>query len=197
MVGRKTPARRLLLPSNPFRTGITFLRSVHKRHADKLSLFKPLHQEEKRFLAVNAEVLSMHFVTLEKLISEHSLNADRIYNLDETGVSPDKDVTGSRCKLLMTRHGSRDAQMPAFKRLNRVTMTPIFSQTNSLVLLYLFSKPKNYLIAWCLVVALFIVKHWCLSCRWGQFAQLERRMAVLTRRTSAIGHSYLSSMYVV
>lgn len=44
-------------------------------------------QEAKRFAAVNAETLVTHFAALEALVAEYRLDANHVWNLDETDVS--------------------------------------------------------------------------------------------------------------
>ena len=103
MVNGMDPTRRMLLT---FRRGVPgrgYLRGFRRRHKEKLAFRKPVRQEAKRFAQVNAEVQTTHFATLKKLIEENNLDAPRIFNLDESGVTPERDlhgVTASR-RLMM------------------------------------------------------------------------------------------------
>ena len=122
------PARRQALPFKSDGPSQYYIRIFRKRHASSLSFCKPLRQEAKRFSAVNADVLTKHFSVLEKHISENDLDASRIFNLDEAGTTPEKDITGiAAARRLMPRPGEKDVKMPQFKKLNRVTMMPIVS----------------------------------------------------------------------
>ena len=44
--------------------------------------------------ATNGDVLTSHLATLEALIQEHGITTSHIANLDETGVSPNRDAKG-------------------------------------------------------------------------------------------------------
>ena len=122
IIGRMLLARRLHLPFSRFSPGPAFLRSFRRRHARSICFAKPLRHDAKRFYALNSTVLTTHFATVERLIADHSLDASCIFNLDETGVSPEKDITGITSKRFMPRFGSRDCKLPIQKRLDRITM---------------------------------------------------------------------------
>ena len=125
---RMPPQRRSALPFKHCSPGRTFLRAFRRRHADKLSFCKPLRQEAKRFMAVNSDVLNTHFVTLERLVEDHGLDAARVFNLDECGTTPGKDLTGiGTARRLLPRRGVRDIRLSSFKYLNRVTMMPVIN----------------------------------------------------------------------
>ena len=71
LVNSIEPTRRYMLPFCNGTPGRAFLRAFRRRHREQLSVSKPLRQEAVRFAQVNSEVLSTHFVTLEKLICEN------------------------------------------------------------------------------------------------------------------------------
>ena len=122
------PVHRLAIPFKSHGPSRYYIRSFRNRHDSSLSFCKPLRQEAKRFSAVNADVLTKHFSVLEKLISENELDASKIFNLDEAGTIPEKDITGIvAARRLMPRRGDRDVKMPQLKKLNRVTMMPLVS----------------------------------------------------------------------
>ncbi len=99
-----------------------------RRHEDRLRFAKPDRQEGKRFAAANAEALTTHFATLEKLIKEHGLDAARIWNLDETGGTPGKDVSGvCTSRRFLRRGGIGDAKVAHFANVKRSTMMPVVS----------------------------------------------------------------------
>ena len=65
-------------------------------------------QEAFYFPPMNSAVSSTYFATLETLICEKNLYAKRIFNLDESGITPQLDIHGiasgkSSCKTLVFR----------------------------------------------------------------------------------------------
>lgn len=110
------------------RPTVKYCRSFRKRHAHRLRFCRPLRQESKRFAACNADSLTTHFATLSTLIERFDLDAQRIWNLDETGATPDKDVNGrSSSRRFMDRRGVQDLKIAEFRRTHRVTMLPVIS----------------------------------------------------------------------
>ena len=167
-VNRMDPTRRLLLP---FRCGIpgrAFLRGFRNRHKATLSFSKPLRQESNRFAAVNSEVLTTHFAIPEKLIVENNLDASRIFNLDESGVTPEKDIYGvTSSKRLMPRSGCKDLRTPEFRNLNRVTIMPVISASGSCAPpLFVFKAIK--------LPYRSVLKHECVSQRKRLFRAFRR-----------------------
>ena len=105
-----------------------FLDRFYSRHKDKLKLGHPLSQEAKRFKAFNGAALANHFATLEKVIRENGIGPERIFNLDEAGVTPDRDTNGRRSsKRFMARDQQCDMQLNEWLYSNRVTIMPIIS----------------------------------------------------------------------
>ena len=85
-------------------------------------------QEGKRFAASNAENLTTHISTLESLIIEYGLDADRIWNLDETGATPGRDASGrTQAKRFTRQNASTDVKLEEFIRTSRMTMMPCVS----------------------------------------------------------------------
>ena len=93
-LGNVTPARRLTLPFKRDKPSAGYLRAFRRRHGNVIRFGKPLRQEVKRFRATNAESLTTHFATIEKLIAEHKIDSSRLFNLDKVDVSPGKDADG-------------------------------------------------------------------------------------------------------
>lgn len=88
----------------------------------------PYLQNAKRFAATNGETLTTRCAELRQLMIEFGFDAQRIWNLDETGISPGKDVRGSACEKRMHRRGSqKEARVPVFADENRVTIIPVVS----------------------------------------------------------------------
>ena len=91
----------------------------------KLAFGKPFCHEAKRFAQVNAEVLTKHFAILRKHIDENNLDAPRIFNLDEAGVTAEPDLHGLMAlKRLISSSGCRHLCMPELRNLHRVTIMP-------------------------------------------------------------------------
>eukprot|EP00171_Calliarthron_tuberculosum_P002497 IDg2497t1 len=122
----------LLLPfrnAKSFKKGLPslyFVCNFEKRHAGRLRLARGAQQDSKRFAACSAENLTSRFAVLERLISEHSLDAARIWNIDETKASPDKDVSGrSALRRFHRRVSSQDMKIEEFRTTYRVSMMPL------------------------------------------------------------------------
>ena len=132
--------RRITLPFKNGQPGARFVRSFLRRHKDDLEFVKPLRQEFARFKAVNADVLSQHYSTLEHLVEKYQLDPSRIWNLDECGVTPGRDGEGdSARKHIVTRHGSRDFRSINIGYDKRVTIMPVISaagETGPCLLVY-------------------------------------------------------------
>lgn len=87
----------------------SYLRAFRRQHAIFRRIVKPLRLEANRLRAVNAQALTTHFATMEKLVNEYGIDSYRLFNLNEFGVSPVKDTDGSlACKRLMHKNGVQD-----------------------------------------------------------------------------------------
>lgn len=125
--------RRKKMPFKKGRPSAKYCRGFRKRHASRLRFGRPLRQESKRFAACSAENLTSHFATLSVLIERYKFDAERIWNLDETGATPDKDVNGrSSSRRFLDRRGSQDLKIAEFRRTHRVTMLPVISAAGQL-----------------------------------------------------------------
>ena len=144
IVARMTPARRLALQFRNGSTGVKYLRAFQARHSHKIRFVKPTKQEAQRFRACNGDTLAKHFAVLEKIVSEHSIDPDRIWNCDECGMTPGKDANGaSKQKAYVTRSGAHDAKMGQFANGNRFTMLPAVSATGDTAPpLFIFKRCK-------------------------------------------------------
>ena len=127
--------RRFVLPFRHGVPGRALLRGFRERHKDKFSFAKPVRQGAIRFSQVHADVLTTHFASLEKLIREDDLDSNRIFNLDESGITPDFHMYGiTSAKRFMPRSGCRDLCTPEFRNLNRVTLVLIISSSGACAL---------------------------------------------------------------
>lgn len=127
MVSTFPEYRRKKIPFVDNRPGRKFLTLFLKRHANRIRLGKASKEEEIRWRSGNAEVFTNHFATLEKLVADYDIDASRIANLDETGVSANRDACGRiRAKhLIRTRQSQTTQQRVAtFKNVDRITLMP-------------------------------------------------------------------------
>ena len=116
------------LPFKNGRLGYKWVKSFYERHNGELRFAVPNNQEAKRFASVNTETLATHFSTLEALVQEYGFDADRVWNCDETGVSPSKEMRGSvRKKRFLRRDSASDCVNAAFAYSNRITIMPSIS----------------------------------------------------------------------
>ena len=123
-------ARRNRLCFKQGRPGTKFIEGILRRNDGGMKLGRPSPQEEQRCRVTNGDVLTTHVATLEALIQEHGIAASHISNLDETGVSPNRDAKGNMRTKLDLRAGTRShkhSRMPQFKNVNRVTFMPSIS----------------------------------------------------------------------
>ena len=128
LVARFSPYRRITLPFKDGTPRARYIRSFLRRHNDELLFVKPLRQQHERFRAVNADVLCKHFSTLERLVVELGLDPERIWNLDECGVTPGRDEQGASArKRIVTRQGSRYFRSVNVGYGKRVTFMPAIS----------------------------------------------------------------------
>eukprot|EP00171_Calliarthron_tuberculosum_P002526 IDg2526t1 len=128
LISRLPDKRQRSLPFKNGRPGPRFHRNFIRRNRDRLRFARPLRQEGKRFAAANAEVLTMHFAVLGKVYDDLGVDASRVWNLDETGATPGKDVDGApTTRHYLTRQGGSDMRVADFKQLHRITMMPVVS----------------------------------------------------------------------
>lgn len=77
--------------SLPFRNGQPgkkWLQSFSRRRIKHLQFCTHRIQEGKRFIAANGDTFTDHISSLEAQVREHGFDTKRVWNLDETGVSP-------------------------------------------------------------------------------------------------------------
>ncbi len=93
--------------------GAVWIKSVCERN--KLSFSKPNRQAAERFASTNAEVLTTHLSSLESIMTDLKNAAQRLFNLDETGITPGKDFHGTSKKKAVMDLGLRsDRRSVAF-----------------------------------------------------------------------------------
>lgn len=72
--------------------------------------------------------MAQHFAGLGKVFEDLGVDLSRVWNLDETGATPGKDVDvvlTTRCYL--TRQGGGYISFADFKRRHRINMMPVVS----------------------------------------------------------------------
>lgn len=112
------------------RPGRKFVELFLKRHQNEIHLGRPSMEEEVRWRSSNANVITTHIAALEKIIKDNGITASHIANLDETGVSPNRDVTGRiQAKQVLNKNrksvrANPVQRMAYFKDVKRVTMLP-------------------------------------------------------------------------
>lgn len=127
-VARLPLSRQALLPFRDGKPGVRFMQNFARRNRDRLRFARPRRQEAKRFAGTNAESLTTHFAALARLVDEIGVDAGRIWNLDETGATPGKDVAGaSSSRRYTTRSRTGDMRVPDFASTHRTTMMPVVS----------------------------------------------------------------------
>ena len=120
--------RKSMIPFRDGRPGVKYMRLFEKRHIRALKVAVLRYQEAKRHAAVNAETLSSHFSTLQKVIEEYCIDAPRLWNLDETGASPARNAKGNvRQRRFLRRSGTHEMRLPEFVRTSRTTVMPVVS----------------------------------------------------------------------
>ena len=98
-------------------SGRKFLDLFSKRHKGFITFSRPSYQEEQRWIATNADVLTRRFAEIEQLIKDFRIDSQRIANLDETGFTPNRDKAGRiRHKMFKRREnrGAPQARAPQF-----------------------------------------------------------------------------------
>lgn len=85
--------RRLSLPFRDGKPGVKYLRGFPTRYKSQLAFMTPTRREALRCSACNGIRLSEHFTKLENLMHEHRIDADRLFNLCECGVTPQRDIS--------------------------------------------------------------------------------------------------------
>ena len=85
-------------------------RAFLARYKPVLKHVIPEIQESKLFRAVSANALATNFAQVHALAEKLNLSAERVWNLDETGVSSGRDSKGTiRKPRVFRRHGAHDS----------------------------------------------------------------------------------------
>ena len=117
--------RQAKLPFENLTPGRDFLRNLLKRNAETIRLGRPAKEAEERWRACNADTLTTHLGSFESVLVENGITASQLYNLDETGVTPNRDKSKRTCqKMLLRTSISKTTQVRTthFKNVDRITM---------------------------------------------------------------------------
>lgn len=116
------------------RPGRSFCRGFEKRHRDTICFKKPSPQEAARFRATNADNMTSHFAVIQRIIHENNIDAARLANLDESGITPGNDHSRvGKKKLYCTRYATQykqtaETSSSEFGNINRVPWLVSFSR---------------------------------------------------------------------
>lgn len=117
--------RQSRLPFRDLRPGPDFIRNFISRNDERLRLGRPAKESEQRWRAYIADCLTTHLDVFEKQLHDDNVDASRLYNLDETGITPNKDTSGRLpCRHVLRSGKSQSSQLrqSSFFYIHRITM---------------------------------------------------------------------------
>lgn len=112
--------------------GKNWLTRFLKRNSNKLSFRKPTGTSHAKAKSFNKAEVSKFFNTLEELHSKHKFTADRIFNVDETGLT----IVQNRMPEVVGLKGEKKKQIGALTSAERgslVTVIPCMSASGTFV----------------------------------------------------------------
>ena len=99
-----------------------------KRHRDQIALVKPRPQESKRHATVTVQNITMHLATIKQLVIDNRIDAARLWNLDEIGCTPRKDLRENiRKRRALRRDDTMDTQLADWSNTARTTLMAVVS----------------------------------------------------------------------
>ena len=101
--------------------GLHWLNDFMARHKDELSLRTPDATSAARARGFNAVSVGRFFTLLEQLQALHSFTPDRIYNVDETGVST---VPNRLSRIIATRGKKQVRVLSSYQPINCLVSRP-------------------------------------------------------------------------
>lgn len=125
--------------------GEDWLSGFLKRHPD-LTYRRPEPTSAARAMGFNKVAVSEFFTLLEEVVDKHSLTPDRIYNVDETGIST---VPKSQSKVLSLKGQKQVGCLSSAERGQLVTAEICFNAAGTYVppmLIYARKRMKNELL---------------------------------------------------
>ena len=128
IVSHMIPQRRLRIPFRDGKPGSKWLRGFRARHRNRLTFAKPTRQEALRCAACTSEVPTSHFAKLERLIADNDIDAQRLFNVDEFGITPGRDLASkTQSKRYIARGSAGDSLVGQFKYNDRINLMPVIS----------------------------------------------------------------------
>eukprot|EP00171_Calliarthron_tuberculosum_P021309 IDg21309t1 len=131
------------------------LASVCRYHAQRgapvvydeiAGLVKQARQAAERYRSTNAEVLTEHMLNLQDVYRSLQIDATRIFNLDETGMTAAKDCHGTSTRKSIMPTGQRcHLKGTDFEAISRVSLLASISAAGDSVLPFGFSRERGYL----------------------------------------------------
>ena len=123
LVRRMPERRRAKLRFVKGRSGKEWLKVFGNRHRDSMRFGMASRQDAIRMQAVNGESMTTNGLPFSKLMKVYNFDAQRIFNMDEKGITAGKDATGTRRKGTYTRARMCAQQAgPIFRNCDRMTM---------------------------------------------------------------------------
>ena len=126
LVNSLPPERQVSLPFLNNRPGKKFLRNFQDRNKEAIVFKRSSKEEDLRWRSCNAETLTTHMASIGKLIKENNISPDCIVNIDETGMSPNKDgLRSDKRKAYHTRGSRPERRSPIFRNIEHITLLPV------------------------------------------------------------------------
>ena len=107
--------------------GRKYARGFERRHSDAISFKRPSKGDAVRYAAMNAENLTNHIAIFEKIVRENNIDAQRMFNLDESGITPNRNTGRAKQKVYCTRSSRSVHLEPTFSNVDRVTLVAVVS----------------------------------------------------------------------
>lgn len=184
------------------RPGRSFCRGFEKRHRDAICFKKPSPQEAARFRATNADNMTSHFAAIERIIHENDIDAARLANLDESGITPGnyQSRVGKK-KVYCTRYATQHKQTaetssPESGNINRVTLVGVvFASGEAGGPTFIFEGTKLRYRTVSVRVVVSTMKVSLIAFRSAQISRQGKTLRALTNQYSFVGLVDLSGMY--
>lgn len=107
--------------------GDKFIGGFIRRNEDRVGVFKTSKQEAVRYRACNADTIIDHLIRLNEIIVSNNIEQSRIFNIDETGLSPEKTLIGKKRKFFGESRVRLEYRQPDFQNVNHITILPVVS----------------------------------------------------------------------
>lgn len=95
--------RRKQLRSADRRPRLKWIAGLRMRHFQNIFIGGPSPKDAVQWAAANATVLTTHIASIEDIVRKHKIPPTHIANLDETGITPNRDTKGKLIGKVMRR----------------------------------------------------------------------------------------------